>query len=350
MLLYRKWKWQRIVQTLLNPKRFDRLCEPEALSLHFYERRNVEKPIRRQFMNFQQIETFLTVAETQNISHASESLYVSQSTVSYRLKSLEDELGFLLFERKKGCRSIQLTQKARSFAPIAVRWMQLWQEIQILSNEDSKLPLVLSGRNSINSYLLAPLYKTLANRNALFDLTIKNQETERVYRAIESWEADIGLVYEKQQASNLMIEPLFSEHMYLIRICEDPNELRSAYHPSELRVEDEFFLNSSSSYCKWHDEWFGMTARPYVSISNESLLLDFLDQPQLWSIVPASVAQMFLKMEHIKTYDILDPPEDRVCYRVTNKFPAEARKRNIQLFNDYLRTYIHDLSYVTLPI
>ena len=86
-----------------------------------------------------------------------------------------------------------------------------------------------------------------------------------------------------------------------------------------------------------------------MNISNESLLLDFMDQPRFWSIVPASVAQMLSQKRDIKSYELLDPPEDRVCYCITSRFPAEARRRNIQLFNNYLRTYIHGLSFATPP-
>lgn len=53
-------------------------------------------------MNITCVETFLTVIRTRTISQAANILYVSQSTVSGRLKQLEEELGVTLIERKKG--------------------------------------------------------------------------------------------------------------------------------------------------------------------------------------------------------------------------------------------------------
>lgn len=50
-------------------------------------------------MNILNIETFLTIVETQSLSKASEKLFVSQSTISTRLNSLEKELNTTL---KKG--------------------------------------------------------------------------------------------------------------------------------------------------------------------------------------------------------------------------------------------------------
>ena len=55
------------------------------------------------------IETFLVVAKVSNISKASKLLYVSQATVSYRLKLLEKKLNTSLIQRSKGTRQTMLT-------------------------------------------------------------------------------------------------------------------------------------------------------------------------------------------------------------------------------------------------
>ena len=48
------------------------------------------------------IETFLMISEFHTISETAEMMYTSQSTISHRLKTLEDYLGVRLFNRKKG--------------------------------------------------------------------------------------------------------------------------------------------------------------------------------------------------------------------------------------------------------
>lgn len=55
----------------------------------------------------------LTVAEYLNFRHAANRLGVSQSSVSTRIKMLEDELGILLFERRH--RGVRLTDAGRLF-------------------------------------------------------------------------------------------------------------------------------------------------------------------------------------------------------------------------------------------
>ena len=63
-----------------------------------------------------------------NIVKAAESLYLSPSTVSTQLKVLENELGFKLFERHKGHKTVTLTPKGESFKKIAYDFLSLINE------------------------------------------------------------------------------------------------------------------------------------------------------------------------------------------------------------------------------
>ena len=52
-------------------------------------------------INLKQLEAFTVTAEFSSFTKAAEQLGYSQSTVSFQIKQLEDELGCLLFERIK---------------------------------------------------------------------------------------------------------------------------------------------------------------------------------------------------------------------------------------------------------
>ena len=58
-------------------------------------------------MDINALRTFLEIAKTRHFGHAADTLFVSQSTVSARIKTLEDVLGVNLFIRERG--NIQLT-------------------------------------------------------------------------------------------------------------------------------------------------------------------------------------------------------------------------------------------------
>ena len=50
-------------------------------------------------MTLRDIDYILEVAQTQNFNRAAENLYTAQPTLSYHIKAVEDELGFLIFSR-----------------------------------------------------------------------------------------------------------------------------------------------------------------------------------------------------------------------------------------------------------
>lgn len=62
-------------------------------------------------MDSRKIETFLILAKQLSYSQTAQRLFLSQSTVSQHIKSLEDELGFPLFERSRT--RVELTREGR---------------------------------------------------------------------------------------------------------------------------------------------------------------------------------------------------------------------------------------------
>jgi len=64
-------------------------------------------------MELRHLRYFIAVAEQENVSRAAAKLHVSQPGVSRQIRDLEDELGFLLFERS--AKSLKLTAAGKKF-------------------------------------------------------------------------------------------------------------------------------------------------------------------------------------------------------------------------------------------
>lgn len=75
-------------------------------------------------MTYTQLKSFLAIAEYHSFTAAADQLYISQSALSQQMKSLEQELGFTLFDR--GSRQLALTEAGRSFYQSALKMEELF--------------------------------------------------------------------------------------------------------------------------------------------------------------------------------------------------------------------------------
>ena len=62
----------------------------------------------------------MTILEENNLIKAAELLYLSPSTAGARLRAMEDELGFELFERKRGVKTALPTPKGQDLSLIHI--------------------------------------------------------------------------------------------------------------------------------------------------------------------------------------------------------------------------------------
>ena len=88
------------------------------------------------FRSYDTLRIFLTVAEAGGFTAAADVLHLTKGAVSYRIKRLEEELGFPVFDRLH--REIALTPKGRDLLQIAeAAFRELDRNIAALQEDDS---------------------------------------------------------------------------------------------------------------------------------------------------------------------------------------------------------------------
>ena len=91
-------------------------------------------------MNLDQIRTFVEVAGCGNFHRAAETLNATQSTVSARIRALEDYFGLPLFRR--GRSGVELTAAGHQFRRYALNLQHFWQQ----ASPDVPLPRGYRGK------------------------------------------------------------------------------------------------------------------------------------------------------------------------------------------------------------
>ncbi len=160
--------------------------------------------------------TFLTVVASGNFVSASERLHVTQSTVSARIHTLEEQLGCRLFIRNKA--GTTLTPSGRQFEKHAATLVRTVEQ----ARHDVGVPrgfraaLTVGGRFGLwEQFLLRwlPLMQAAAP-----DISVRAEiglETELMTGLVEG-RIDIGVMYAPQSRPGLRVEMLFEERLILV--------------------------------------------------------------------------------------------------------------------------------------
>src|SRR5690625_3893486 len=146
-------------------------------------------------MNLEQIEAFLYVSLTGNFRKAGEILYISQPTVRARIKSLEEELGFQLFNRNG--KNFSLTNEGEAFLPYAKKGLEQFQSGLIASRQISakaKGELSISIVLTMSNYILPVLIKNFHHEYPNVKLTIHSGHTHHVLDMLLNYEVPLGIV------------------------------------------------------------------------------------------------------------------------------------------------------------
>lgn len=87
-------------------------------------------------MDLQQLRFLVAISKTLNFSKAAEELFISQPTLSYQIRRLEDELGVKLLERST--RNVELTPIGRECVNLAQQMVELSDQILEITQEESR--------------------------------------------------------------------------------------------------------------------------------------------------------------------------------------------------------------------
>lgn len=300
-------------------------------------------------MDFIKIEAFLKVVEYGSISKAAENLYLSQSTLSDRIKNLEKDLNIKLFIRKGGFKGVELTEKGKEFLKYAVRFQLLNKEIENWKNSVKDVEITILAVHSINVYLLSNFYRKYMERDDI-RLNIGSHFNNTIYNGIQSYTGDIGLTSRPYNSTTTESIKLFEEKLILVY-----NQEYSDYnHYTDLRTldkRDEIHLDWGVDCERWYLNYWDEKVKPKISVGTTDLLLDYLKTPKTWAIIPLC-AWNYLKINtnELKTIKTETSPY-RTIYLITQKNkPNSIKSKKIDDFIKELKNEIEYLSTINKVI
>ncbi len=272
-------------------------------------------------MNFDEIETFLSVVQHTTIAHAANELFIGQGTASSRIQHMEQELGIPLFFRQKGIRNVTLTPEGEHFLSIAQQLISLMQQAKQIKNSMVFRELRIAAVDTMNQFHFADVYRNFIERNKNVQLYLQTEHSTEIHQLIENQQADIGFVFSLHKSPNVVAKPLYTEKNVIL--YHRDSKFGRTKELEDLKPENEIYLTFGNDYDMWHKRQFPAFEMRRVSIGTFSMLPFFIDAPNTWTILPQSLAEVMKKKSSGLSYQIItdNPPPTRTSYILQYKYP-----------------------------
>lgn len=264
--------------------------------------------------------TFLAVAEAGSFVEAARTLHVTQSTVSTRMKSLEDALGHAMFERSK--QGATLTIAGEQFRRHAMTLVRVWQHAQqdVGLYDTYRDHLALGAPQTLwDGFLLGCV---AALRLSLKDIAItaSAQPPVTLTQRMQEGTLDLAVLYRAVQSPGLLVEPLFDEEF--VMVANPKSALRRT-------TNDYVFVNWGPEFELDHAAVFPKLKSPSLNLDVGSIAVDYLVNNQARGYVPYRLAHQLIARGRL----IEVRRERRFTYPVYMVYPEE---RDVEAFTPIL--------------
>ncbi len=174
-------------------------------------------------ITLRQLEIFIAVAETAQVTKASKKLFVTQSAVSMALAELENQLAGPLFDRHG--RSLLLNERGRYLLPLAKEIVcQVSSVESIMSEKNDELTghINIVASTTIGDYLLPYLIGAFKRMHAQVGINMLVHHTRYAETLIREGKADIGFVEGPVKHTDTIIRPWFKDELVILVGPGDP--------------------------------------------------------------------------------------------------------------------------------
>lgn len=183
-------------------------------------------------MQFQQLASFVAVAEARHFTQAAEQMRVAQPSLSKQIKALEADLGAPLFSRARG--NVTLTPAGEALLPLARR---ILADAETARREVGELAGLRRGRvrlgatPSVCAGLMADALARFHQGYPGIELLVEEGGSRDLVRALARGQLDLALIIMPLQNDDpaLVTEEILRENLVVVSPSLSPSRARGRY-------------------------------------------------------------------------------------------------------------------------
>lgn len=190
-------------------------------------------------MDFDQIRAFINVATLRSFSEAGEKMFISQPSVSVRIKALEEEFGVVLFDRSKA-REPSLTEAGRIFLDYAQSMINLNDQCRekLSGHRETSTGLIYIGASTVPGIFILPALLTgFRHKFPAVDFDINILDTAAVLENVLNYSFELGFVGLHKEDKRLNYLPLIEDELVF---CVRGDMLSNGRYSGNIPLENIF--------------------------------------------------------------------------------------------------------------
>lgn len=266
-------------------------------------------------MEYKNIKIFLEIVKNRSLSKTAENMFLSQSTISHRLKSLEDELGYKLVTRSKGKRTVSLTQQGKEFVQLAQKWKNIFEETTALKEKNHKVIRIAVIESAFYEFI-SDFTIEFVRKNEDIKLSVSIADSADIYDMMENGLIDFGFASFELYRDNVMSECINHQKLGIIKYCTSSEE-NNYINTSKLDISKQIKLTGGnfSNFDVWYEKYFKTPTAYLISINGVRGCVEYLKAfKESWALCPKHFAKALSEKFPIKYYELDNPPENRKLY------------------------------------
>lgn len=207
-----------------------------------------------------QLQCFLTLSDLLNYGKTARALYMSQPTITFQIKSLEEAFGVKLFERDR--QQVRLTDAGFAFREYAQTIMDTVDAAQdYLSGLHTRLRLRISC-GPVGQFILLPaVIRSLAKNYPEFELEVSELTTEQMMARLPEGKVDALLMVTSLPVKGLRFDPICQEPLVAIVSRQSPLASRRNISVEDLRTHS--IIASRLKDCRFHQPFLHSLLAPF---------------------------------------------------------------------------------------
>lgn len=261
-------------------------------------------------MDLKNLITFIHVAELNSFTKAGEALGYSQSTVSFQIKQLEEELSSQLFERIN--HTVVLTKKGQEVLNYAHQVSKLTQQLKENMKEKKAVTghVRLAMADSLCTSLLCEGFSTFREKYPNITLKVIAAGTEEMFRLLNHNEADAILTLDNHiYNTEYIIAKEEKVKVHFVAGADSPLRHKNSVHVEELIHQPFILTEKRMSYRRIMDEKLAemsLEIQPILEIGSTDLICLLIEQNIGISLLPDYVSAKAVEEGRIFYLNVID--------------------------------------------